>query len=131
MVALAALKDTLSLSTFAGLLDDPELTVRSAASNALAGFREAAVSALVTAEGPGGAGALGTARGADEVLRLRTGLYPPPAAPAALSGGVVALLGLGDPETAERVRLLMLDETDPMVRRTWERGEERRETGRR
>ena len=160
VVALAALKDTLSLSTFAGLLDDPELTVRSAASNALAGFREAAVSALVTAEGPGGAGALGTARGADEVLRLRTlgriavalkdstgqvpvqarglarralltALDPPHADPAARCAGVEALLGLGDPETAERVRLLMLDETDPMVRRTWERGEERRETGRR
>ncbi|MBM3286046.1 MAG: hypothetical protein FJY88_01635 [Candidatus Eisenbacteria bacterium] len=53
-VALASIKDTLSVSAMAALLDDPLLTVRSAASSALQSLGAAAVAP--TAETLGGAG---------------------------------------------------------------------------
>jgi hypothetical protein len=52
VVALQALKDTVSVPALAVMLDDPALTVRSAASAALGSFRAAAVATLLNGAGP-------------------------------------------------------------------------------
>ncbi len=169
IVALQALRDTMSVPVLATMLDDPELTVRSAASAALVSFRSAAAASLAggsASPGPrsreeltgavrtGGAGArpasVPGAAPAQRALRLRTlgrigagyadstgeasvaarglarrelmaVLEPPDSDPAVRSAAVESLGRLGDPETMAFLRLRMRDETDPLVRRTWER----------
>jgi HEAT repeat protein len=175
VVALQALKDTVSVPTLAAMLEDPTLTVRSAASAALVSFRAAAVTALVHAtdsevswahQGPAemarlkvsapDPASLAGAAPSQNVLRLRTlgrigvsyadstkgtgvearglvrrtlmaALDPPHADPAVRSAAVESLGKFGDAETLAFLRLRMRDETDPLVRRTWERA--RKEAG--
>jgi HEAT repeat protein len=138
VVALQALEDTASVATLAVMLDDQALTVRSAASAALASFRSSAVATLVNtppsqnalrlrtlgrigvsyADSTQGAGV--EARG---IVRraLMAALDPPDPDPAMRSAAVESLGKLGDPETLAFLRMRMRDETDPLVRRTWER----------
>jgi hypothetical protein len=140
-VALAALKDTVSVPAMVGLLSDSLLTVRSAASNALAGFATAAVPALaedqasMTAVGLRTLGQIGdaipdsanaarlTARAAvRRALMAVLDRAPTEAGSPERAAAVRALLRLRDPETAAFVRLHMRDEYDPLVKRTYEIG---------
>jgi hypothetical protein len=138
VVALQALKDTASVAAMAAMLDDPALTVRSAASAALVSFRAAAVTTLVNATpsqnalrlrtlGRIGVSYADSTEGAGVEARgfarraLMAALDPPDPDPAVRSATVESLGKLGDPETLALLRLRMRDETDPLVLRTWER----------
>lgn len=144
VVALQALKDTVSAPALAAMLDDPALTVRSASSAALVSLRAAAVTTLVDAASVQGAlrlrtlGRIGASyadstKGAGVEARglvrrsLMAVLDPPDPDPAVRSAAVESLGKLRDPETLAFLRLRMLDETDPLVLRTWERA--RRQAG--
>jgi HEAT repeat protein len=157
VVALAALRDTASVPAFCGLLDDSLLTVRSAASNALVGFSHPAAEILaagpgsVSARGPNaavrlrtlgviaaaipdtaGAEALhtrGIARSA--LMDILDNPSDPREAPER-AAAVRALCKLGDPETLSFLRARMLDEADPLVRRTYQKAlKDAEDTGKR
>ena len=143
VVALQALKDTVSVPALAAMLDDPALTVRSAASAALGSFRAVAAATLAETALPGTApsqnvlrlrtlGRIGVSfadstKGAGVEARglvrrtLMAVLDRPDPDPAARAAAVESLGRLGDPETLAFLRLRMRDETDPLVLRTWER----------
>jgi HEAT repeat protein len=138
VVALQALQDTASVPALAAMLDDPALTVRSAASAALVSFRAVAVPSLIEtalsqnvlrlrtlgrigvsyADSTGGAVVEARGRVRRELMAT---LDRPDGDPAARSAAVESLGKLGDPETLAFLRLRMRDETDPLVRRTWDR----------
>ena len=142
VVSLQALKDTASVPALAAMLDDPALTVRSAASAALVSFRATAVPAILV-PWPIGIGVAGDASTANprshrrrvrrqraEPVRRGAGARAARAHGGAGSAGrrssvraaaVESLGQLGDPETLAFLRLRMRDETDPLVLRTWER----------
>lgn len=142
-VALAALKDTSAVPRLALLLDDPLLTVRAAASNALVSFGGAAVGQTAAELQSGGsqhalalrtlgqiaASIADTARAPDLMARgvARRALMaaleaaaPDVARAPERAAAVEGLIKLGDPETLEFVRLHMRDETDPFVKRTFD-----------
>ncbi len=138
VVALQALKDTASVGTFAAMLDDPALTVRSAASAALGSFRAAAVATLVNTAlsqdvlrlrtlGRIGVSYADSTKGAGVEARglvrraLMAAMDPPDTDPAVRAAAIESLGKLGDPETLAFLRLRMRDETDPLVLRAWER----------
>lgn len=144
VAALAALKDTAAVPLLVErLAGDPILTVRSAASNALRGFGGAAVPglrdrlagdpdhraalvqtlgriavALKDATDPPAVGPRGTARKVlmNEFDRPGDGRGAP-----ARAAAVETLLKLGGEEMRSFVDARMLDETDPLVKRTYAR----------
>jgi HEAT repeat protein len=142
-VALGALKDTTSVGAMTALLDDSQLTVRSAASAAIVPFGTVAVDPLVAHLGAAPAHpavatrTLGTIaaglRAKDDagsrkgLAGCRTALLTEldrsiaPADPAARAAAVTALMGLNDPAVRDRVAGKMQGEADPLVRRAYER----------
>jgi HEAT repeat protein len=149
LAALASLKDSTSVPALVAALSDPLLTVRSAAKSALQSFGAYAIPPLCASLGQAGEhriaklhtlGAL-TAALADstdaESLAARSqarralmaNLDRPisETLPAERAAALDALLRLGDAETAAFVRLKMLDESDPLVRRAYDRALERKE----
>lgn len=145
--ALASMRDTLAVPALVDRLSDPILTVRSAALASLRRFGTAAVAPLCATLGTPGEhriakihtlGSLAAALrdSSDEVslaarFTARGALMEVLARPAAATeaaeraAALDALLRLGDEETADFVRLRMEDESDPLVRRTYERARER------
>lgn len=141
-VALAALKDTISMPALCARLGDPLLTVRAAAHQALRSFGAASVAPLVARLGgtPGnrdvtvqtlGRVAVDLKEATDPAAkRARAAARRTLAAELDRTGqedalcraaAVSALLKLGEPEMLELVRCRMLDEYDPLVLRTYEK----------
>ncbi len=142
-VALAALKDTTSVGRIAALLDDPLLTVRSAALAAVVSFGAAAVDPLVArsavqpthrailtqtlgriaaalrdqTDAPSRKAFVASRTALLAELDRSTGEADAPARAAAVS----FLMGLGEPALLDRVARKMSDEKDPLVRRAYER----------
>jgi HEAT repeat protein len=146
-VALSALKDTTSIPLLVERLDDPILTVRAAASAGLRAFGSEAIGPLaqrLSRPGPERSVAVETL-GAIAValkdsaatasldarsLARRTLMAELDRAIASAdapgrAAAVAALLDLGEPEMREYVRLKLLDESDPLVKRTYETHRER------
>lgn len=144
--ALAALKDTTSIAPIAGLLDDPLLTVRAAASAALRSFGARGVETIArsidTSARPRSVavetlGRIAVAlKDSTSVAMLQAKGRARATLMSALDRGIArsdpevraaaaaALLKLGEPEMKEYVRLRTLDETDPLVKRTCEKAME-------
>jgi hypothetical protein len=140
-VALAALDDTTSTEALVSRLRDPVFTVRAAASRALVRLGAASVGPLgaslesrpeqraVQLRTLGGIGiALKDSTDERSVLAralvrrtLMAELDRPPgeSAPATRAAAVEALMRMGGEETRDFVGLRMLDEPDPLVRRTY------------
>jgi HEAT repeat protein len=144
--ALAELKDAASAGALTERLSDPALTVRAAASRALRrlgpvsvepicrSLEEGAERRAIRLRTLGGiAAALADSTGEESLharARARRCLMdeldrpPGTSPPAARAAAVESLWGLGDDETRAFVRLRMLDEPDPLVRRTYEASRE-------
>jgi len=140
--ALAALRDTASVAALAARLSDPALTVRSAASRALARLGPPSVEPLcrglearadqrslrLRTLGHIAASLVDSTDVASLQARARARRClmdeldhsPGAGPPAARAAAVAGLWALGDEETRAFVRRRMLDEADPLVRRTFE-----------
>lgn len=138
--ALRALADTTAIPALVALLDDPQLTVRAAAHSALRGFGAAAVSAIEArlAQDPAHRATLVRTLGrvaaalrdsSDAVSLTARGLARGtllgelrrrPQVAAARAAAVDALVALGGQATLREVELQLADESDPLVRRTYE-----------
>ena len=144
--ALAALRDTASIGGIVSLLDDPMLTVRAAASQALRTFGTAAVAPLaqsISASPRPRAVSIETLGRLALAMKDSTGVVQVQARgtartalmgaldrsiaqkdPEARASAAAALLKLGEPEIREFVRLRTLDESDPLVKRSCEKAVE-------
>jgi HEAT repeat protein len=142
-VALGALKDTTSVAGIAVLLDDPMLTVRSAALAAAVSFGAAAVDPLIarfavqrahrailtqtlgrtaaTLRGKADAPSRTAFAAARTALLAELDRSAAEEDAPARAAAVAALLNLKDPEVQGRVRERMRTETDPLVKRSYDR----------
>ena len=147
LAALASMRDSVSIPEIAGALSDPLLTVRAAALRALrpfgaaaagplcaqlarkSGHRLAQVRALgelaVALRDSSDAASLAARRCARRALMAELERPLEASAPATRAAAAEALLALGDQETRDEVRRMLVDESDPLVWRTYELALER------
>ncbi len=140
--ALASMKDSASAPELVERLSDAILTVRAAASGALKGLGTPSVEPLRASLESGadqrairlrtlgeiahalrdsvGERSLVARSRARRALMAELDAAPESTTPAARAAAVEALMTLGEPATIEYVELRMLDEVDPLVRRTYE-----------